>query len=96
MVVEVRADHMKLMAEQHREDCLVLKAEERMAELMKQMAEENKEEHMKLEAEKHWSEHMKSRVDFLSLSNVLHPCFPSSSAQPEKYEKNTLKPIDNT
>ena len=84
MVMEVRVDHMKLVAEQHREDCLVVKAEERMAELMKLMAEENKEGHVKLEVEKHWAEHMKSKVDFLFLTSVLHLCFPSSLAQPEK------------
>ena len=82
--VEVRADHMKLMAEEHREDCLVLKAEEHMAEPMKLMAGVHKEEHMKLRAEEHWVEYMKLRIDFLPPLGVLHPCFPSFSVQPEK------------
>ena len=94
MVVEVKMDHMNLMAEQHRASCLKLRVEEhraevklrveeRMAEHLLLMAEKSKEEHMKLlMAEEHWAEHMKSKVDFRFLTAVLHLCFPSSLAQP--------------
>jgi len=95
MVVEVRVDHMQLVVGQHRvelvklrveehmEDCLVLMVEQHMAELMKLGAEERMAEHMKSIAVEDWAEHyMKSRVDFLFLSDLLHPCLPSSSAQP--------------
>ena len=87
MAEERRVEPMKLMAEGRREDCLVLMVEERsrMAEHSKLMAEENKEECLKLMmAEDHRAEHMKLRVDFLFLTSVLHLCFPSSLAQPEK------------
>ena len=78
-------EHLKLMAEERREDCLVLMVEERMAEHLMLLAEKSKEEHMKLlMAEEHWAEHMKSKVDFRFLTAVLHLCFPSSLAQPEK------------
>ena len=62
-------------------ELIKLMAEERMAEPIKLMVEEHMEEHMKMKAvEEHWAyEHMMSRVDYLSLSGVLHPCFPSSS-----------------
>jgi len=96
MVVEVRVDHMRLMAgerreelmklrvEEHREDCLVLMVEQHRAELTKLRLEEHMAEHMKLIGEEDWAaEHyMKSRVDFLFLSGLLHPCFPSSSMPP--------------
>jgi len=97
MVVEVKMDHMNLMAEQHRASCLKLRVEEHRAEVKlrveERMAEKSKEEHMKLMmaeehwAEsvmlmKHWAEHMKSKVDFRFLTAVLHLCFPSSLAQP--------------
>jgi len=78
MVVEVKMDHMNLMAEQHRASCLKLRVEEHRAEVKlrveERMAEKSKEEHMKLMmAEEHWAEsvmlmkqwaeHMKSRVE---------------------------------
>jgi len=70
MVVEVRVDHMNLMAEQHRASCLKLMAEGRMAEHLKLMAEEHREdclvlmveecmaELMKLMAEENMAEHL--------------------------------------
>ena len=96
MVAEVRVDHMQLVVGQHRvelvklrveehmEDCLVLMVEQHMAELMKLGAEERMAEHMKSIAVEDWAEHyMKLMVDFLFLSDFLHPYLPSSSAQPE-------------
>jgi len=68
MVVEVKMDHMNLMAEQHRASCLKLRVEEhraevklrveeRMAKHLMLLAEKSKEEHMKLMmAEEHWAE----------------------------------------